>query len=104
MLQRSLPLRCGTLKNLETRSIPVAKQTMTRAVKKIVTAVLNKSLTVPQQVLALCIAMKHKSMRIYSTSAGLLASPNNLDNYIVSNIRDTIQLARKTDTTKGKSE
>ena len=90
-------------KKLETRSIVGARTAKDRAVKKIVRAVLDESLTVPQQVLALRLAMKHKSLKIHSISCGLfIDNQNNLNNHIVSNIRDTIQLARRTDQTYGR--
>jgi len=93
----------GITKRLERRSFIAAKTARTRAVKEIVTAVLNKSLTGPQQVHALRLAVKHKLLKIHSTSADLLPdSPNNVDHHIVSNIQDTLQLARKTDHTNGR--
>ena len=60
---------------------------------------LDESLTVEQQVLVLCEAVRHRDMKMISASAGLF----DRSEQIVSNIHDTLQLVRKTDSKFGRT-
>mmetsp|Transcript_13524 Transcript_13524/g.31807 ORF Transcript_13524/g.31807 Transcript_13524/m.31807 type:complete len:162 (-) Transcript_13524:182-667(-) len=59
------------------RSKAAAKKAKTRAVKRIVEAVLDDSLTGEQQVLAFRLALKHKLMKIHTASAALFVRGEN---------------------------
>ena len=81
------------------RSKEAAKKAKTRAVRDLVIAMCDESLTLEQQVYDLPAAIKHHVMKVRSASAGILLSSTNksIDEQIVTNVHDTIQLARTTD-------
>ena len=86
------------------RSQKAATKAESRAFKAIVDDIIDDSHTLERQVLALRQAIKHKRMKLISTSAGLFAgSAKDSDAQIVTNIKDTLQFARKTDSMFGRT-
>ena len=66
-----------------------------RAVKKLVNAIMDESLTPEQQVWVLRLSVQHPKIKRISASAGVVAGwSGNLDSYIVTNIRATIAATR----------
>ena len=82
----SFSKKCGP------RSKEPAEKAKTRAVRDLVIAMCDESLTLEQQVYVLCAAVKHHDMKLRSASAGILPSSTNksIDKQIVTNIHDTI--------------
>ena len=86
------------------RSKDAAERAQSRAVKNIVDAVLDDSNTLEQQVYALRRAVKHRRMKLVSASSGLVMSnTKDIDQLIVTNIRDTLEIIRKTESACGKT-
>ena len=69
---------------------------------KVVDAVLDVSLTEPQQALCLKHVLKHPRLGRHCQSIGL-STDAQLDFNIVSNLRESIKLARKTDHMYGRT-
>ena len=84
------------------RSKAVELQARTRVIYRILSAVQHKTLTLPQQVLALRLAVKYKDKQLQSTSARLMNQTNDITHFIVSNIHSTIRLTRKTESARGR--